>query len=168
VDNSLFILTEATGIQRIITWLAKVKTIVLMIVPLWTSHSWFIYLKSHATHQYLFPLGCENWSEAGSSSVPTAFIVDFRFPSPANNLIVIKIPSLSKCASLVSVPREIHPFQHGDFLFRRPKPHFSVAWFLQWGKSLPSKLLKYVLLGLQFGFPTLYRGGGRISPKLCH
>src|SRR6185436_10769212 len=81
-------------------------------------------------------------------------------------LITIYLPSLDRLQRLTHPPRQLFLTQSSEFLSLRPKQHINLSWFLRWGQTLPQKLLTEVLTGLQKGFPTYYRGGGRFLQRL--
>ncbi len=158
-DRNLVVFGDPELLTEVINLVKRQRVLAVFIVPDWANHDWHRDLVERATHRFVLPVGSirSNWFPEGSSS---AFILDARYNDRATALISVKIPPIDALSCKSWPPRQIL----GIYDFSPPpvKRNMNVGWFLRWGQGLPVDMLSTVTQGLLFGFPTFYRGGGRI------
>ena len=112
----MLVLVSATLLNNVFLWLKQVKTIALVFVPKWTNHSWFQFISNTATHRIIFPVGAASWCEGGESADVLGFVIDFRYPKRASDMISLRFPSLEMCSANPPAPREVLPTRFIDLL----------------------------------------------------
>ncbi len=157
-DQNLLCFGNPELLSEVITFVKLQKAIAVFVVPDWSTHDWHRQLAENATHRFVLPVGSvrDDWFPTGSSS---AFVWDARYDNRVTALISLKIPPVDVLSCKSWPPRQI--LSTYDFTPPPVKRRLNVAWFLQWGRGLPDKMLSTVTQGIIFGFPTHYRGGGK-------
>lgn len=87
---TLFIVPPVEQLADLVLALRHSQVISLIVVPVWKSHTWYMFLMEHASHRISFPLGTTLWEVdegRGGIGKHVAFVLDSRYKKRAQDIV---------------------------------------------------------------------------------
>ena len=169
--HALYINGDWTSYSTIIPWLISLKSICVIIAPLWEQHEWYGRLLKFTTHCWFIqreanifrPVSVGHAHGIGEAPWEVAiFFADFRSPN-STPILFSKFPELKDSIKQASRLNEFQQLDQTSFVLdeRHTRSPFNVDFLRSVSKGVTNDCLRSeVLDSMENGFRSRYRGNG--------
>ena len=169
--HALYINGDWTEYGTIIPWLISLKTICVIIAPIWEQHDWYGSLLRFTTHCWFIPphedtfrpISTKHNHGIGKAPWDTAiFFADFRRPN-FSPICFKKLPDLNACIAQANRIKGNRRLGNAPFILEKKhtKSPFNIDFLRSISMGVTDESLRTeVLESMENGFRSRYRGSG--------